>query len=104
MASKQSVAAETFSSFGKGSGSVAVFIAYGGWGGEFCGVTWFSGGVEGDQMSLTEHKGGLLKLTANEGGRGRESSQYYRTSWRDNLNFIVPQAKSSNPPPFLPEP
>ena len=50
-------------------------------------------------MSLTEHKGGLLKLTANEGGRGRESSQYYRTSWRDNLNFIVPQAKSSNPPP-----
>ena len=27
-------------------------------GGEFCGVTWFLGGVEGDQMSLTEHKGG----------------------------------------------
>ena len=51
-----------------------------GGGGEFCGVTWFLGEVEGDQMSLTEHKGGLLKLTANEGGRGRESSQYYRNS------------------------
>lgn len=80
MASKQSVAAETFSSFGKGSGFSRSIYSLRGVGGGFGWVTWFSRGVEGDQMSLTEHKGGLLKLTANEGGRGRESPQYYRTS------------------------
>ena len=40
----------------------------------FGGTIWFSGGMDGEQLSLTDCKGGYTKLTANEAG----SLKYYR--------------------------
>ena len=52
------------------------FIAGGGRGRSehFGGIIWFSGGMDGEQWSLTDFKGGYTKLTANGAG----SLKYYR--------------------------
>lgn len=53
------------------------FIAGGGGRGRsehFGGIIWFSGGMDGEQWSLTDFKGGYTKLTANGAG----SLKYYR--------------------------
>ena len=62
------------------------FIAGGGGRGRsehFGGIIWFSGGMDGEQWSLTDFKGGYTKLTANGAG----SLKYYRDLWGYSGSF-----------------
>ena len=71
----------------------------------FGGIIWFSGGMDGDQWSLTDFKGGYTKLTANGAG----SLKYYRDLWGYSGSFYCdmtnnPPSSSSSPSPSPPSP
>lgn len=77
------------------------FIAGGGGRGRsehFGGIIWFSGGMDGEQWSLTDFKGGYTKLTANGAG----SLKYYRDLWGYSGSFYCDM--TNNPPPSPPPP
>lgn len=72
-------------------------------GGAVLGIAWFSGRTEGNQLSLTEYKGGgglktiNFQLTVTEG----DHRDYNRALWGNQVNFIMTQPKSSEIPPPL---
>ena len=77
------------------------FIAGGGGRGRsehFGGIIWFTGGMDGEQWSLTDFKGGYTKLTANGAG----SLKYYRDLWGYSGSFYCDM--TNNPPPSPPPP
>lgn len=76
------------------------FIAGGGGRGRsehFGGIIWFSGGMDGEQWSLTDFKGGYTKLTANGAG----SLKYYRDLWGYSGSFYCDMTKNPPPPPHV---